>query len=177
MMEPIVLPGAVKHSERMDWALYADAESRHNCITSIYMNQQKMSAQNLNFVDKYASLESAIVDYEEIDVNDADVVLVAFGICARICFSALQRLRASGLSAGLFRPKTLFPFPSKRIASLAGNVEKMIVVELNNGQMADDVAIAANGRCPVLRYNWFGGMVPSTETIFDKVTQDMMGRT
>ena len=176
MMEPIVLPDVVKHGERMDWALYADAESRHNCITSIYMNQQTMSAQNIKFVEKYKELEAAIVDYEEVEVDDADVVLVAFGICARICFSVLPLLRAKGIKAGLFRPKTLFPFPSKRIASLADTVGKLIVVELNNGQMADDIAIATAGKCPVLRYNWFGGMVPSTEMLFDKVAHDMMGR-
>lgn len=175
MMEPIVLPDAVKHGGRKDWALYADAESRRNCITSIYMDQQTMSAQNIKFVDKYNELEAAIVDYEEVGIDDADVALVAFGICARICFSAVQRLRGKGIKAGLFRPKTLFPFPSKKITSLAGNVEKMIVVELNNGQMADDVSLAVNGKCPVLRYNWFGGVVPSTETVIEKVVRDMTG--
>jgi 2-oxoisovalerate ferredoxin oxidoreductase alpha subunit len=175
MMEPIVLPAKVKHGERREWALYADAESRRNCITSIYMNQQIMSAQNIKFVEKYRELESTSVDFEEVEVSGADVVLVAFGICSRICFSALHHLRSKGLKVGLFRPKTLFPFPAKRLASLAGSVEKLIVVELNNGQMADDVAIAVSGKCPVLRYNWFGGIVPSTETIIEKVVHDMSG--
>jgi pyruvate/2-oxoacid:ferredoxin oxidoreductase alpha subunit len=175
MMEPIVLPEVVKHGVHKDWALYADAGSRKNCITSIYMDPRQMSDQNLKFVDKYKKLEEKEVDFEEVDIEEADVVVAAFGICSRICFSALKQFRAKGLKVGLFRPKLLFPFPEKRLAAIAGNVKKIIVIELNNGQMADDIERVAAGKCPIVRYNWYGGIVPSTEMIVDKVYSDMTG--
>jgi pyruvate/2-oxoacid:ferredoxin oxidoreductase alpha subunit len=103
------------------------------------------------------------------------VVLLAFGISARLCYSAQQQLRSVGVKAGLFRPKTLFPFPGKRIAELAGKAKKFIVVELNHGQMAEDVERVTAGKCPVLRYNWFGGIIPSIKEIVDRVKQDMAG--
>ena len=134
MMEPIELPTEVKHGERKDWAVYGDRESRTNHITSIYMRQQVLSDLNLRLQAKYRVLEQELVEYEETQVDDADVVLVAFGISARLCYSALQRLRgAERFNAGLFRPKTLFPFPHKRIKELAGTTKKS---SLSNSTMA-----------------------------------------
>jgi len=175
MMEPIVLPARVNHGTRKDWALYGNRESRANLVTSIYMNQKIMYDHNLKLVNKYDELKPVLIDCEETSVEDADAVLVAYGISARICFSALEVLRANGLKVGLLRPKILFPFPSPRIAALAATVKKIIVVELSNGQMAEDVERAVAGKCPVLRYNWYGGTVPSTETIVEKVTKDLTG--
>jgi len=173
MMEPLVLPDAVLHGEHpKKWAIYGNRESRKNLITSIYMSPQVLSAHNLKLQEKYRVLEQNLVEYEEIETLDAEVVFIAFGISARVCFSALQRLRKQGCRAGMLRPKTLFPFPHKAIAALAASVIKIIVVELNNGQMADDVELAAAGKCPVLRYNWYGGIIPSTETIIDMVLRD-----
>lgn len=173
MMEPLAFPGAVKQGKHKDWALYGNRESRHNLITSIYVSQQVLSAFNIKLQEKYRKLEQELVEYEETETGDAEVVFVAFGISARVCLSALQRLRQQGCKAGMLRPKTLFPFPRKRLAELAQSVKKIIVVELNNGQMADDVELAAAGRTPVLRYNWYGGIIPSAEMIVTKVRSDM----
>jgi 2-oxoisovalerate ferredoxin oxidoreductase alpha subunit len=175
MMEPVVLPSAVKHGERKEWAVYGDRESRKNVITSIYMSQQVLSDLNWRLQAKYRVIEQELVEYEETMVDDAEVMLVAFGISARLCYSALRRLRSTGRQVGLFRPKTLFPFPHNQIGALAGKVQKFIVVELNSGQMAEDIERAAAGKCPVLRYNWFGGIIPSISEIVDKVEHDMTG--
>jgi 2-oxoisovalerate ferredoxin oxidoreductase alpha subunit len=174
MMEPIVLPAAVKHGANpKEWAVYGNRESRHNVLTSIYVSQQVLSAHNIKFQEKYRALERELVEYEEVGTDDAEVVLVAFGISARVCFSAIQRLRRQGCRAGMLRPKTLFPFPRKPLAALASKVKKIIVVELNNGQMADDVELAAAGKCPILRYNWYGGIIPSADEITEKTMSDM----
>ena len=166
MMEPLVLPDTVKHgADRKEWAVYGDRESRHNVITSIYTSPQVLSAHNLRLQDKYRAIEQDIVEYEEIETGDAEILLVAFGISARVCFSAVRRLRELGTRTGMLRPKTLFPFPRKAIAAHAARVKKIIVVELNNGQMAEDVERSVSGRCPVLRCNWYGGIIPSTEMI------------
>jgi 2-oxoisovalerate ferredoxin oxidoreductase alpha subunit len=172
MMEPLALPAEVLHGSRKPWAVYGDRESRHNVITSIHMSQQVLSDLNLKLQEKYRTLEEKYVEYEEVRLDDADVVLVAFGISARVCYSALQLLRQRGCKAGMLRPKTLFPFPRKRLAALAATVKKIIVVELNNGQMADDVDLAVSGKVPVLRYNWYGGIVPSAGMIADKVLSE-----
>jgi pyruvate/2-oxoacid:ferredoxin oxidoreductase alpha subunit len=140
------------------------------------MNQEFLSQQNIKFQDKYKVLEETLVEYEECETDDADVILVSFGISSRISFSAMQQLRRNGIRAGLLRPKTLFPFPRKRLRELAGKTKKLVVVELNSGHMADDVELAACGQCPVLRYNWYGGIIPTTGAIVDKVTSDMAGR-
>jgi 2-oxoisovalerate ferredoxin oxidoreductase alpha subunit len=175
MMEPLTLPETVRHGKSpKDWALYGNRESRHNLITSIYTSPQVLSAHNLKLQEKYRTVEKNLVEYEEIETGDAEVLFVAFGISARVCFSALQRLQKVGCKAGLLRPKTLFPFPHKVIVELASRVKKIIVVELNNGQMAEDVERTVAGRCPVLRYNWYGGIIPSPEMISDMTLHDML---
>jgi 2-oxoisovalerate ferredoxin oxidoreductase alpha subunit len=172
MMEPLMLPTIVKHNTRKPWAVYGDRESRRNLITSIYVSQHVLSAHNIKLQEKYRALEQQLVEYEEMESEDAEILFVAFGISARICHSALNRLRQQGCKTGLLRPKTLYPFPRERLAAHASRVGKIIVVELNNGQMADDVELAAAGKCPVLRYNWFGGIIPSVETLVDRVLSD-----
>jgi 2-oxoisovalerate ferredoxin oxidoreductase alpha subunit len=173
MMEPLELPAVVKHGERKDWAVYGDRESRKNLITSIYATPESLSALNARLQEKYRAFGETVVDYEETAIEDAEVLLVAFGISARISLSAVRQLRKQGIRAGLFRPKTLFPFPKARLEALAPSLGKIIVVELNNGQMAEDVELAVRAASPVLRYNWYGGIVPTAETITGKVIADM----
>ena len=173
MMEPVALPTEVKHGVRKDWALYGDKESRKNLITSIFMNQKIMWDVNVNLQNKYKKMEEELVEYEEVSVDDADAIFVAFGITARVCLTALKEMRKKGLKVGLFRPKTLFPFPKVRLAELAKSTKKFIVAELNNGQMAKDVELAIQSRIPVLRYNWYGGTVPSIEEIIERTEKDV----
>ncbi len=175
MMEPVQLPTKLKLGKRKEWAIYGDKESRKNLITSIFMNAKILSDVNLKLQEKYRLLEKKMVEYEEIDVDDAEVLFIAFGITARVCYSAMQELRKTGVKVGLFRPKTLYPFPAKRLIELAEKKQKFIVAELNSGQMADDVLLAVRDSIPILRYNWYGGIVPSIEEIIERFEKDMAG--
>lgn len=173
MMEAVALPTEVKRGTRKDWALYADQESRNNLITSIHMSPASQSEHNIKLQNRYAQIEKEVVEFEEIETEDADCIYIAYGISARICYSSVQLLRKKGFKIGLLRPKTLFPFPIQRIQELADTTEKFIVVELSNGQMADDVQLAVNGKVPILRYNWYGGIVPSIDDVIARTQKDL----
>jgi 2-oxoisovalerate ferredoxin oxidoreductase alpha subunit len=172
MMEPVALPTTVRRGVRKDWALYGDADSRKNLITSISMRTDQLSETNERLAAKYARLQKELVDYEEIETVDAEILFVAYGISSRICLTAVQQLRRSGLKVGMLRPKTLFPFPEEPLQRLAGQLEKIIVAELSNGQMARDVRLAVREEAPVELYNWMGGVVPSAQEIMDRVNRE-----
>jgi len=174
MMEPVELPEAVQHGSRKSWALYADRESRHNLITSIYMSPAAQAGHNWQLQDKYAKIRNEITDWEEIQTEDAEFLFIGYGISARVALTAVQQLRRKGYRAGLLRPKTLFPFPAGRLNGLvASGVRSLAVVELNEGQMADDVELAVRCAVPVMRYNWMGGEVPTTTELFERAVEDM----
>jgi 2-oxoisovalerate ferredoxin oxidoreductase alpha subunit len=175
MMEPVGFPETVRHGARKRWAVYGDESSRRNLISSIVMSQTGMSEHNLALQEKYKRVARDLTDWEEIDTEDADFVLVAFGITARVASTAARQLREEGLRVGLFRPKTLYPFPGERIRELSGRVKALGVAELNDGMMADDVELAVKGTCPVHRYNWFGGMVPTADELASRVKEDLRG--
>jgi pyruvate/2-oxoacid:ferredoxin oxidoreductase alpha subunit len=172
MMEPVTLPAQVRHNPRKEWALYGDAASRANLITSIHMNPAIMSEHNHRLDRKYKDIAEKEVRCEHIMTGDADIVLVAFGICSRLAQTSVRQLRQQGIKAGLLRPITLSPFPSAQIAELAGKGAKFAVVELNNGQMVDDVRLAVNGKSTVALINWMGGLVPAAEEITQRVQSE-----
>ncbi len=175
MMEPVAFPEKVLHGKRHDWALYADNDSFKNLITSIHMNRELLSDHNKHLMAKYKSLEE-IIDFEEYQVDDADFVFIAYGISSRIAHTAVDELRAKGVRAGLLRLKTLFPFPKKRISLLADALAKkggrIAVMELSDGQMADDVDLAVSSMVPVERYLWMGGVVPPVEEVVSRAEAD-----
>ena len=173
IMEPVVYPDRVQHAPRKDWAIYADAASRANLVTSIYMNSKLLSDHNIALNEKYKLIEAELADCEEYYTEDAEFIYVAYGVTARISLSAVQELRRLGYKAGLFRPKTLYPFPAGRLAELAKRVSTLIAVELSNGQMAVDVELAVRCGLPVLRYNWMGGLVPSTGELVDRTVAEL----
>lgn len=172
MMEPVGLPNVVLSGDRKEWALYGDRGSRENLLTSILMNTQLLGEHNWKLQEKYGRLEEELVDFEEVETEDAEYLFFGYGISSRICLTAMEELRAGGMKIGMLRPKTLFPFPKQRTAELAGQVKKIFVVELSNGQLAKDVELYAGGAAPVLRYNWLGGTIPSTEEIIETVKRD-----
>ena len=168
MMEPVALPEELLENPRKDWALYPDRESNDNLITSLLMNTELLSAHNHKLDAKYRAME-AEVDFEEVMVEDADTVLVAYGITSRICRSAVEVLRARGQKVGLFRPKTLFPFPTARLKALAEGGRDFKVVELSNGQMCEDVRLAVCDDAKVSLMNWMGGEVPTVGEIIARM--------
>lgn len=174
MMEAIDISGELLKGEKKSWAIYGDKESRENLITSILMNPKLQQGHNEKLQRKYKKIQEECVQFEEMMTEDAEIVFVAFGICSRICVSALRKLRKHGVKAGMIRPKTLFPFPKEQLASLAAEKRRtFIVVELNEGMMADDVQLAVGNDSSVLRYNWLGGVIPTVDEIVDRVKSNL----
>ncbi len=175
MMEPVQLPGKVRHGKRKDWALYGDKESRENLVTSILMDPQLQSDHNWQLQQKYERMAKESCLWEEIECQDARILFVAYGITSRITHSAVMELRNKGIKAGLLRPKTLYPFPEARLRELSSQCETVIAAEMSNGQLADDVERIVRGQAPVERYQWLGGMIPSVEEIVHKVVKTQTG--
>ena len=119
--------------------------------------------------EKYKQIEENENEWEEINTEDADIILTSFGSTSRNVKTAMKICREKGIKAGFFRPITLFPFPSKRIAELSKTAKKFITVEVNMGQMVNDVRLAVNGNCPVELFNKPVGAPPSVEDIVKKI--------
>ncbi len=128
-----------------------------------------MESINHNLQAKYKKLKEEEVRYELINTEDADIILVAFGLSARICQKTVELGREKGIKIGLLRPITLYPFPTKIIKELAQKVNFFMSVEMNAGQMVEDVALAVNGKCPVHFKGRMGGMIPSPEEVLQEV--------
>jgi len=171
MMEKLEMPvkGSLPYTES-PWATTGKKKDHdRSIITSLFMQPEKMEQVNQMLQDKYKMMEANEVRYEEFDVEDADVLLVAFGLVARICQKAMQLAREKGLRVGLLRPITLFPFPSKRLAELSSKVGSVLTVEMNAGQMLEDVRLAVEGRCPVGFKGRMGGMIPSPDEVLEAI--------
>ena len=169
MMEPVEISGPVEQGERKEWAVYADSDSRANLITSIHMSPDLQREHNEKLQRVYHEVEQAAVDYELYQADDAEIMLVAYGVVARICHSAVYALREQGMRAGLLRLKTLYPFPKRLIETLAKQGMPFVVAELSNGQMADDVELATKGKSPVFRHLTMGGEVPTVRELTQAV--------
>lgn len=168
MMEAVEFGEPVMDLPRHDWALYADKESKHNLINSIYLDPDELEEHNRKLQRKYKKIEENELRVEEFMVDDAEYVLMGYGIVSRILKTVVEKLREENVKIGLLRPITLFPFPDKRIAELADQAKKFLVVEMSNGQMVQDVHFAAAGKCPIEFYNRMGGVVPSTKEILER---------
>ncbi|MCG8604382.1 3-methyl-2-oxobutanoate dehydrogenase subunit VorB [bacterium] len=169
MMEPLELPEPVAELPSKPWAVDATAETDRNLITSIYMEPSELEEHNQRLQRKYRLIEDREVRVEEIATEDAEVIVVGYGIVSRILQSVVEESREHGLRVGLLRPVTLWPFPSKRIQELSAHAKVFLVVELSSGQMVDDVRLALNGSTPTEFYGRMGGVVPTTEEISRKL--------
>lgn len=144
MMEPVYeTPYVPTPLPAKDWALTGCKDRKPNVIKSLYMGEGALEKKNLALMEKYAKMQENETLWQSHATEDAELIIAAFGIAARIAFSAVESLRAEGLKVGLFRPVTLFPFPSEEIARLAGRGADFFVFELNAGQMVEDVKLAA----------------------------------
>jgi len=169
MMEPVEFPEPVIEFPEKPWALKVDDDDQYRLITSIDLEPEGLEKHNQKLQAKYAEIAAAEVRYEEYQIDDAEIVLIGYGIVSRILQTVVDSLRVEGKKVGMLRPITLWPFPSQQIAELGEKIEKFIVVELSNGQMVDDIRLALNGKRPVHFYNRMGGIVPSPEEIYDQV--------
>jgi pyruvate/2-oxoacid:ferredoxin oxidoreductase alpha subunit len=165
MMEPLDLEFCDVPMPAKPWAVQGTAETRKNLISSIYLEPDDLEAHQRRLEAKYKRAQEAEARHENYLTDDAEILLVGYGITSRILRSAIEEARSEGLRAGLFRPISLWPFPSIALAEAAAHVHKVLVVELSNGQMLEDVRLALNGKVPVEFYGRTGGNVPSVEEI------------
>ncbi|MBK9302631.1 MAG: 3-methyl-2-oxobutanoate dehydrogenase subunit VorB [bacterium] len=166
MMEPVTVPVARPVPfDHTSWCVRGDAATHRNLISSIYLESEDLERHNLKLDEKYRRIARDEVRFEEYQVEDADLIVVAFGIVSRIVYSTVDQARAQGLKVGLLRPITLWPFPSARLAELAARDVRFLSAELSTGQMVEDVRLAVEGRAPVHFYGRCGGMVPGSEEL------------
>ncbi|MDI6829389.1 MAG: 3-methyl-2-oxobutanoate dehydrogenase subunit beta, partial [Armatimonadota bacterium] len=140
-----------------------------NSITSLYIVPEDLERINLEIQANYKKAVEKEVRFQEFNTDDADLVLVAYGSVARICRTTMNMARKKNLKVGLFRPITLFPFPSKQLLELAIAGKRFLVVEMSAGQMVEDVKLSVNGKAEVDFYGRLGGIVPSPNEILEQV--------
>ncbi len=174
MMEKVKLPAFKRRRtdteirEQCPWAtLGKPADRKPNVITTLELDSHKMEINNLRLQAKYKKIEKEVCLSEEINCEDADYILVAFGSAARICQKAMDLARAQGIKVGLIRPITLWPFPSKAIDKYSSKIKGILTVEMNAGQMVEDVRLAVNGKVKVEHYGRLGGIVPTPAEVVD----------
>lgn len=161
MMEPVEFPQTAIEPRQPDWAVAGTAQTRANLITSLHLDIDELEVHNRHLEQKYLCAEQLEVRAEEWQTDDADIVLVGYGMVARILKAVTAEARASGLKVGVLRPITLYPFPKLNFQKLATSASAFIVVEMSNGQMLEDVRLAVNGARPVEFLSRVGGNVPS----------------
>ncbi|KWT82584.1 3-methyl-2-oxobutanoate dehydrogenase subunit VorB [Candidatus Magnetominusculus xianensis] len=171
MMEPFTPnPHIMPALPEKTWALTGCLNRKPNVIKTLFMGDNELENHNLKMQAKYDMMKKEETRSESIYTEDADVVVAAFGSAARIAYSAVTALRREGYKVGLFRPITLFPYPDEALTTLvSGGRKKVLVVELNSGQMIEDVRLAINGQADVLFYGRPGGAMIKPNEIYDKI--------
>ncbi len=179
MMEKVILPPVRPRRTEEEirtecpWALQGKPKGRKpNILTSLELSPAVMENNNLRFQAKYREIEKNEVRYEAIDCDDADYIIVAFGSIARICLKSQEMAREEGIKVGILRPITLWPFPSDIIAEYAKKVKGIISIELNAGQMVEDIRLAVNGTIDVKFYGRLGGIVPTPDEILEVIKNE-----
>ncbi len=175
MMEPVEVPLAKEVPyDHTSWAVAGTPETSKNLISSIYLESNDLERHNLKLDAKYKEITANEVRYEEYLCDDAELIIVAFGIVSRIVYSTIDEARAAGKKIGLIRPITLWPYPSGIISQHAERDVQFLSVELSTGQMVEDVRLAVNGRAPVHFYGRCGGNVPSGDELlaeYDRILE------
>ena len=181
MMEKVVLPPfkprRTEEEVRKEcpWATMGRTKDREpNILTSLELKPEVMELRNIHLQEKYQTIRDNEVRYEAQQCDDADYIIVSFGSAARIGEKAVELARAEGIEVGLFRPITLWPFPSKEIAAAAKGKKGILVSEINAGQMIQDVKLAVNGALPVEHFGRLGGIVPDPEEIVNVLKDKLM---
>ena len=182
MMEKVVLPPQKPRrteeevKQECPWASIGRTPDRApNIITSLELKPEAMELRNQHLQKKYATIKEKEVRYEAIQLDDdTDIMIVAFGSAARIAEKAIEIAREQGIKAGLFRPITLWPFPEKEIAQAVHGKSGVLVVEINAGQMIEDVRLAVNGEVAVEHFGRLGGIVPEPEEIVNAIKEKLL---
>lgn len=170
MMEKVELFEPIPRTTEFDqsWAATGKTPDRErNIVTSLDLDPLKMEQHNYHLQEKYKRIRENEVRYELIGCDDIDYLMVAYGSSARICQKSIKIARENGIKIGLFRPITLYPFPDKAIKSFVNKVKGILSVELNAGQMVEDVRLAVEGKIPVEHYGRTGGAIHSPEEVLE----------
>lgn len=172
MMEKVILPPFQPRltddeiRQKYPWATLGKTKSRQpNYISSLELHSDEMEKINLRLQSRYRTIEKEEVRYEALQCEDADFIFVAFGTMARVCQKTMEIARKEGIKAGLIRPITLYPFPSEIIEKYAQSIKGYLTVEMNAGQMVEDVRLSVNNQVPVAFYGRMGGIVPSPDEV------------
>lgn len=181
MMEKVVLPPMKPRRteeqilKECPWATTGRTNGRRpNIITSLELSSEVMEQRNLKLQEKYRNIQKHEVRYETQQCDDADYLIVAFGSAARIAEKSVELCRAQGIKVGLFRPITLWPFPTEEISTMAKGRKGILVAEINAGQMVEDVRMAVDGALPVKHFGRLGGIVPDPQEIVEALKSKLM---
>ncbi|MBI3986462.1 MAG: 3-methyl-2-oxobutanoate dehydrogenase subunit VorB [Lentisphaerae bacterium] len=169
MMEPIRLREEQREFPAKPWALTGARNRKPRIVRSLFVEEGALEKLNRELQAQYRLIEREEVRFEELLTSDCSVLVAAWGTCARVAKSAIRKARAAGLAAGLLRPITVWPFPTQRLAQLAETVKAILVVEMNSGQMLEDVRLAVNGRVPVHFQGFLGSRIPSETEILTAI--------
>ena len=170
MMEPISFEDAEIETYEKPWALTGtECKRKHNIVNSLYLKPDELEIKNFDRYQRYKLVEENEAMWEEYQMEDAEYCVVAFGIAARVAKNAVVAARKEGIKVGLIRPITLWPFPTKALAAAADKVKSFISVELNMGQMIEDIRLATGCRKPVSLCNRCGGMIPSPDEVLASI--------
>lgn len=158
------------------WATTGKTKDRErNIITSLFIQPEKMEVVNKRLVEKYKQISENEVRYEEIEITgDIEYLIVAYGLSSRIAHKVVQLGRGEGIRVGLLRPITLYPYPYDRIREISEGLKGILVLEMNSGQMVEDVRLAVEGRTKVLHYGRMGGIIPSPEEVLEVLKRDIV---
>jgi len=174
MMEKVILPEQrprkteAEIRKEQPWATLGKTKDRKpNIITSLELDSSIMEQNNIRFQNKYRMVEENEVMYEELHCDDAEYLIVAFGSAARVSQKAVELAREEGMKVGLFRPIMLWPFPKKQLFAYSNKVKGILTVELNAGQMIEDVKLAVECKVPVNHYGRLGGIVPTPDEVVE----------
>ena len=170
MMEPVELP-AMREVKRREypWATTGANGRQRHVLTSIYLEPTDEEQTNIRLLKRWQEVQENEIRYKEYYLEDAEVVVVGFGTAGRVALSAVRAARELGIKVGLFRPVTVAPYPYARVAELASRAKTLLVVEMNSGQMLEDVRLAVNGRTPIEFYGRLGGVVPFPDEILAEI--------
>ncbi len=172
MMEPLTLePTPRRQLPAKDWALTGAKDRGQNIVRSLWLADGALEALNRKLQARYREIEKNEVLCEEYLLDDAEIVVIAYGVVARIARAAAIRAREEGLPVGLIRPITLWPFPSQQISRAAEQFPLFLTIEMSSGQMLQDVQLAVAGKAPVLFHGRMGGGVPTVDEILEKIKE------
>ena len=170
MMEPAELPPMRPIKiDYPDWAVRGAQGRQRRILSSIYIDPEDEEVANYRIMERWNQIQANEVRYKEYYMEDAEIVVIGFGTAGRVSLSAVRTAREQGIKAGLFRPITLSPFPYSQIEAIAQRANSILVVEMNAGQMLDDVLQAVKGRIPVEFYGRMGGMVPFPDEVLVEI--------